>query len=209
MAFYFFIEWDSKRFKVKKETFVKKRIDSTAVKTVVESPILKPKHVVFTVVEKPVNTKHLELRKWYHAQTGVREVGGNNKGKEVEYYLKRAAGLKSGYAWCAAYVVTGFLDNEIKCSKTAMAKDVALYNVVYKIGKHQTFPDTSINHTLAFGLYYSSLGRIGHTGYVDLVKSGALITSEGNTNADKSREGDEVGILIRPKGTIYCISKYL
>jgi hypothetical protein len=51
----------------------------------------------------PENLKRNEVRRIYTSELGVREKTGHNDGPRVEQYL-RAAGLKKGAPWCAAFV---------------------------------------------------------------------------------------------------------
>jgi hypothetical protein len=43
-----------------------------------------------------------------------------------------------------------------------------------------------------FGIYFSSLKRVGHTGLIEKVSGDFAVTIEGNTNDGGSRDGDGV-----------------
>ena len=127
-------------------------------------------------------------------ELGVREQGGNNRGKRIGEYLA-VTKLSEGYAWCAAFVCWTLEQCGIENPKSAWSATVANHNVVYRKGDN--FPNTN-NKVLVFGLYYKSLKRIGHTGIIIEVRNKDCITIEGNTNGDGSREGDGVHKKIRP-----------
>ncbi len=135
------------------------------------------------------------------AQIGVREVGGNNQGREVEMYLK-SVGLGKGYAWCMAFVYWNFEQaakklgqpnplvktagvlrgwNEATCTRI-LAKDSKNNPALVKPGH-------------IFIMDYG--GGYGHTGIVKEVNGGFITTIEGNTNTQLSREGGGVYQQIR------------
>ena len=142
-------------------------------------------------------------------EVGVRESGGNNKGRRIGEYLK-VTGLTEGYAWCAAFVCWVFEQCGTRHPASAWSPTVAQYNIVYKKGSifHNRFPSSSESVVYVFGIYKPYLKRVGHTGIVSEIRKSAIITYEGNTNGQGSREGDGVESLIRSKKTIYCLSAY-
>ena len=201
--------------------FYSQRTKSSGIKQVeektVEAPdVIKPSGANFveyepvkikSKVEDTLILKHKKVKKWFYSQIGVKENGGNNRGKEIAYYLKRSSGLEEGHAWCAAFAVTGLLDNGVKVKKTALAASVSTQKLVYKKNKNEfPFPDDS--SSLIHGLYYKNLGRIGHTGYMAEVRNGATVCIEGNTSDKKGRDGDVVALLIRNNNEFYAISRY-
>lgn len=170
-----------------------------------------PKGVTF-VKETPVVplvNKYTTTMNWYINEIGVKEEGGNNRGKRIGYYLKTTANLPEGYAWCAAYVYTGGYVNSVVMPKSAMASVISTGNLVYKKGSKTIgeFPTIAGDSIMVFGLHNGK--RIFHTGVIEEIKSGAVNNIEGNTNGGGSADGDVVRRLIRPKATIYNISKYL
>ncbi len=146
-----------------------------------------------------------ELVKTYRKHIGVRELTGNNDGKEVEMFL-RSTGLGKGYAWCAAFVTYCHIENDIAIPEKAPAWSPAWFP------KHRL-----INHEKAlpgdvFGIYYANMKRIGHVGFIDQAwnnDSSNIITVEGNTNGDGSREGDGVYRKRRSKKQIKSISRWI
>ncbi len=162
------------------------------------------KIAVDTVVVAP-KAKPLTLRQIYTSQIGVREKTGKNDGKEVEMYLK-SVGLGKGYAWCSAFVHWCLDSAKIRNTVTAWSPSaVNVNNYVYRA---QRFDKEPISGDV-FTLYYTSLGRIGHTGFFDERINGKTFYSvEGNTNDALSREGDGVYKKIRSFNAIYNISRW-
>lgn len=114
-------------------------------------------------------------------EVGVRERSGNNDGERVELYLKYI-GLPKGHAWCAAY--TSWVYGQAGLSKPRTGWTPALFpeNRLVKKPKPADL----------FGIYFPSLKRIAHTGFVISIKSDWVLTTEGNTNVEGGREGDGV-----------------
>ena len=78
-----------------------------------------------TVIENYPTLSHVtELRKQLleiaESQIGIRELTGNNDGKEIEAYLK-SVNLGKGYAWCVAFVVWCHL--QISCDFSIASND--------------------------------------------------------------------------------------
>lgn len=114
-------------------------------------------------------------------EVGVKERSGNNDGERVELYLKYI-GLPKGHAWCAAY--TSWVYGKAGLSKPRTGWTPALFpeNRLVKKPKPADL----------FGIYFPSLKRIAHTGFVISIKSDWVLTIEGNTNIEGGREGDGV-----------------
>lgn len=150
--------------------------------------------------------KENEVRKTYTAELGVRETGFN-KGKRVEEYLK-AANLKPGNAWCAAFITWTFRQCNIKAVISGYSPNWFQSNVVYKrddnINRHYSQRTGDV-----FGLYFESKKRIAHVGFIDKQDGNYYITVEGNTNEAGSREGDGVYRKRRHIKTIYAISRWI
>ena len=150
--------------------------------------------------------KQNEVRKTYTNEIGVRETGFN-KGKRVEEYLK-AANLKSGNAWCAAFITWTFKQCNIKAVVSGYSPNWFQSNIVYKrddnINRHYSQEVGDV-----FGLYFESKKRIAHVGFIDKKDGNYYITVEGNTNEAGSREGDGVYRKRRHIKTIYAISRWI
>lgn len=150
--------------------------------------------------------KQNEVRRTYTAELGVRETGFN-KGKRVEEYL-RAANLKPGSAWCAAFITWTFKQVGIKAVVSGYSPNWFQSNIVYKrddnINRHYSASAGDV-----FGLYFESKKRIAHVGFIDKQDGSYFITVEGNTNESGSREGDGVYRKRRHIKTIYAISRWI
>lgn len=149
--------------------------------------------------------KRKSVIKIYTSEIGVREKTNHNDGERVEMYLK-AANLKKGNAWCAAFVTWTFKEAGVKTvisgySPSWFPND----KVIFFNSKGQ--PPNSGD---VFGIWFSSKGRIAHVGFVDKWDdSSYVITVEGNTNEGGSREGDGVYRKRRLKKQIYKVSRWI
>lgn len=145
------------------------------------------------------------------SQLGVREdPPGSNRGAEVDRYV-RSVGLnpEGKYSWCAAYVyfcfdeaakamgipnplvkTGGVLDHWHKAAENPAARRIAAADARLFI---EDLPGTIF--IMAFA------GGLGHTGLVESVSDSTdgkvLVTIEGNTNIDGSREG--IGVFRRKR----------
>jgi len=144
---------------------------------------------------------------------GVREVGGPNRGPEVERFLN-VVRKPPGLAWCAAFVCTCVLEayqrnfneagNVGPIAETALpipltSGVMALWMMTPK--RRRTVPTPGAVFIIDKGL--SSTGaRIGHTGFVVAVEGQHILTIEGNTSTAGSRDGDGVYRGKRRIGTI-------
>ena len=142
------------------------------------------------------------------SQIGVmEEPPGSNRGPEVDRYLK-AAGLdptKGSFPWCAAFVFWCF--NE--AAKTLERKNPVIgtagvldhWNRAGTAGVERiTAAKAHMHEALVepghiFIIDTGDPGGAGHTGLVEQVVAGKLVTVEGNTNDGGSREG--VGVFRR------------
>ena len=136
------------------------------------------------------------------SQEGVREVGGPNKGPEVERFLG-AVGLPAGYPWCVALQYWGFqqaaanlnMPNPLPQTAGVLRHwDMAPEKV--KIGPDA--PTDDLRNITPGTLFCIRHGEEhGHMGMVLAAESGGLRTIEGNTNVAGSREGDGVYKRVR------------
>ena len=146
-----------------------------------------------------------ELIKTYTSFVGVKEKTGNNDGYEVGLFLN-SAGLKEGFAWCAAFVNYVCKLSGVETPANAPAWSPSWFP------KAKTIPKETASRGDVFGLFYSNLKRIGHVGFIDenwSEKGATIRTVEGNTNGDGSREGDGVYIKHRNKKQIYKVSRWI
>ena len=148
---------------------------------------------------------------------GVREATGRNDGPAVEFMLARVH-LSKGAPWCGAYVWTGHVDAGLVVAGGARAfawaptwHPAARQVWTRAKGNSTTYKGKGQKRPMpgdVFGLYYANLGRIGHVGFWVKEEGKYVITLEGNTNADGSREGDGVCRKRRRKDQLYCVSRW-
>lgn len=131
---------------------------------------------------------------------GIKEVGGNNRGPEVERIIVSSGG-KPGQAWCAYTQV--FIHKKCRLS---YANGMALSWFIKPriIHKNQYLTGD------VFSVYNSGLRRIGHIGLIEQVlPSGKfIVTIEGNTSGGGSREGDGVYRLTRSTKNVYSFARW-
>jgi hypothetical protein len=139
---------------------------------------------------------------------------GTNRGPEVDTYV-RAVGLDPAgrFPWCAAFVYFCFeqaastLARQNPVIKTAGVIDHwnrAGIKPVPRISASKAYQHPAL--VKPGHIFVISTGQgLGHTGIVERVGGGKLVTIEGNTSAGGSRDG--IGIFRRSKRTIADISK--
>lgn len=169
------------------------------------------------VLEKNrIETTRLRVKKVYDSQLGVREATGRNDGPQVEAYLAYT-GLGKGYAWCAAFVCWVLGQAEVENPKTAWAASLFPHDkLVWPRGRVPTRGSRTTNNgqpitktACVFGLYFPSLKRIAHCGFIDEWGEKEVITVEGNTNDTDSREGDGVYRKRRPIKSLYAVADWI
>lgn len=152
----------------------------------------------------PLAARALEVAR---SQIGVREQPtGSNRGVEVDGYL-RAVDLEptqGSFAWCAAFVYWCFaraadeLGVDNPAVRTAGVLDhwrrAGTVPRATKVKGAEAAQDPTLVPSGA--LFAISVGHgLGHMGFVESVTAGSLVTIEGNTNDDGSREG--IGVFRR------------
>lgn len=143
----------------------------------------------------------------YRSEIGTREATGHNDGDRVEMFLA-SCGRYRGDAWCAAYVNWALEENNCNRAESGWSpswhpKSKLIYRPSAGINKQVPRPGD------VFGIWYSKLGRLGHTGFIDQWGSEITITVEGNTNDAGSREGDGVYRKRRVTRTIHSVSNWI
>lgn len=130
----------------------------------------------------------LEIARSY---VGVTETGGNNRGPEVEAWLRRV-GLAPGLPWCMAFAW---------CCVDDAFKRLALSNPIRPTGSvvrmWLRLPESCKLAEPVPGCWAfhqdADNQAIGHVGFIDeLTRDGGAMTIEGNTNAEGSRTGGGV-----------------
>ncbi|PRY10276.1 CHAP domain-containing protein [Pontibacter ummariensis] len=145
----------------------------------------------------------------YNSQIGVNERGGNNRGPEVKQYLA-SVNLSEGYAWCGAFANWVMKQCGMQAPKGA-AMAMAWFPNSKTIWKRSRKDNATPQRGDLFALYYNSLGRIGHVGFIEKwdYGDGYAITVEGNTNDAGSREGDGVYRKRRLIRQLYAVSDWI
>jgi hypothetical protein len=140
-------------------------------------------------------------------EVGVMEVpAGSNRGPRVDAYA-RSVGLNpaAGLPWCAAFVYFCFqtavkeLGGSNPVVKTAGVLDhwtkARARNVPVITAAQAHMHEELVRPGHIFILDTGAAGGAGHTGLIERVVSGKLVTIEGNTNDGGAREG--VGVFRR------------
>jgi len=129
-------------------------------------------------------------------EIGVQEIG-QNTGTRVDQY-GAYVGIK-GLPWCAAFVSWVFREAGYAAPRTAWCP--SLFPAKRKV--------KAAGRGMVMGLYYVSLGRVGHCGIVCSLRGDWVVTVEGNTGFTGEREGQGVWRKTRHKRTIHCYADWL
>ena len=143
-------------------------------------------------------------------EVGIREEGGNNKGKRVTEYLLNA-GITTPAPWCSAFVRYVLDECKIPNKVTAWSASATANNRIYDRRYPAKNNVTPVGGDV-FTLYYPNLKRIGHTGFLTGWGNKWVETIEGNTSQADTRETstgrDGVFKKKRLKASIYQVSRY-
>lgn len=151
------------------------------------------------VVPKPVSTAPSaeNERLLYYAMkyTYVRESKGPNRSPEIDVWNK-FSGAPLGSPYCASFVSYMHYLAGVTAPKTAWSpSSVGSKNIKF----------SEVKGGDVFGMYFSSKGRVAHTGFVKEVKGSLIYTVEANTSPSASsgsssdRDGDGVFAKSRSK----------
>lgn len=153
------------------------------------------------------------LKEELNNNLGVRERGGNNKGKEVMMYLN-SAGIFTPAPWCAAFLVYIFKLCGIQNPESAWSPSWATHSsgeTRWQIRQNHPLP-TRYEQGMIFTLYYNNLGRVGHVGAIIEIDGNTAKTIEGNVTIRGTREtgdgNDGVMSLKRDMLKMYNIRVY-
>lgn len=139
---------------------------------------------------------------------GVREVGGKNRGADVEKY-QACVGLRPGDPWCAAFVSWCWLEaHELQSAPWCSGSAVTIFHKGTRKGASAevVYPDSpDLAARVRPGMIWvraknpdgarSAARGIwvqGHCGIVVAVDATGFTSIEGNTNSAGSRDGDGV-----------------
>jgi peptidoglycan hydrolase-like protein with peptidoglycan-binding domain len=150
-------------------------------------------------------------------QLGVLEVPlGSNRGPEVDEYV-RATGFppSDGFAWCVCFIFFCYREAATALGRAnPMIETAGVLDLWTKAGQQGVPRVTQVkarnNPALIkpgqiFIIDTPPAGGGGHAGLVEQVIGGKLVTIEGNTNDDGSREG--IGVFRRKQRKITSINK--
>lgn len=144
-----------------------------------------------------VKTLRSEVMREALEELGVKEQGGDNKGKRVAEFLKEA-GVTVPAPWCAAYVnwsakqAAAGLGVESPLEAVPLEAYVQSY-YQHGVKKNWKVAAKDIRPGDLFLVWFPSLNRYGHIGFVAQVNDdNTFVTLEGNSNDEGSREGYEV-----------------
>ena len=157
---------------------------------------------------KPSGPLPGEAMKVAVAQIGVMEKPlGSNRGPEVDRYLK-AAGVdptRGSFPWCAAFVYFCFAESAKALGrKNPVVRTAGVLDHWQRAGERGiariSAAQAHMHEALVrpghiFVIDTGDPGGAGHTGLVESVAAGKLVTIEGNTNDGGSREG--IGVFRR------------
>ena len=132
---------------------------------------------------------------------------GSNRGPEVEAYLK-STGLGKGYPWCMAFVYYIFneLSKKLGITPNPLPKTAGVMRHWTKAPQENKIKIDDVRRDINLlrpgQIFFLTRGGgkgLGHTGIiidVNPIKK-TFTTIEGNTNDQKSGEGDRVGVNVR------------
>jgi lysozyme family protein len=147
------------------------------------------------------------------SQIGVLEQPlGSNRGPEVEQY-QAAVGIGKGEPWCAAFAYWCFqqaaislkrVNPVIKTGSVVEHWDLARKNGIPVVMTPSARQNPEL---LKPGMLFimATGGGTGHTGIVEKIVGGRIVTIEGNTNDNGSREG--IGVFRRTTRNIASINR--
>lgn len=132
--------------------------------------------------------------------TLVEQPRGSNWGAAVKSCLN-FVGIDFPAPWCAAYVCQRLADAGIPGPNTGWSPSFVLWFKQRNLLQYGNYPKPG----WTFHIYYPSLGRVGHVGFVLNCQplKRQINTVEANTNLDGSREGYGVFSKTRPLSSIH------
>lgn len=146
------------------------------------------------------------------SQLHIRELTGKNDGLMVEKYLN-FVGRYKGDSWCAAF--TSWNLNAIGVKSPPNPKSGWSPN--FATPKYTVYSQKLVKEHKAqkvkpgdcFTLFYTSINRVGHVGFIIGETNDYFITIEGNTGLTGSRDGSGVHKYKRSKLKVYRVTNYI
>lgn len=154
------------------------------------------------------------VEQWNLRNIGIREQG-YNRGAFIEY-VQRLCDMVVGTAYCSCYVNAGLRSCGIEKKDLPWASAwspswFTTDKIIYYVGNRGNVVDWKIGDV--FGLYYSHLSRIGHTGYIMYVNTdrGYIISAEANTSdtGNEWNPGEGIHSKKRSIKQIYMVSDWI
>lgn len=131
--------------------------------------------------------------------SGVREVGGKNRGPRVEQYLK-GVGLGPGNPWCCAAAIHCY---DRACAEferpLILPRTGRVVWLIQAVNQRYIRPDPVRGALCLHAANVEDDNSDGHVGFVLRYAAGRVESVEANTNADGSREGDRWAVKWRPE----------
>lgn len=137
--------------------------------------------------------KHLEIA---NSQVGLEEIPrGSNWGEHCKKYLN-SVGINFPASWCMAFVYW--------CVKQSYPNEMKLFKTGGVLAQWNKTPKDKRSFKPVIGsVFIMDFGKgLGHTGFVYGVEGDYILTIEGNTNNENSRNGYEVAKRKRKISTI-------
>ena len=152
-----------------------------------------------------------KLAKIYCSYVGVTEATGHNDGVQVNQFQK-ATGNHTGDSWCASFVAFCLKLLGINNIGNGMARSwfTKAHNV-WQLNVHgvKRFNELAAYRGNTGGFYFPSHHAIAHIFYIHDLKGDCVITVEGNTNNQLSREGNGCFQCKRKIKSIYAVSNWI
>jgi hypothetical protein len=137
---------------------------------------------------------------WMSEHVGIKEVPEqSNRGvliDEANLYV----GSPLGSPWCAAVISLAYKKNKITSPRDARAAALFPRNRLINL-RFVKAGDLG-------GVYFPEIGRIGHVFMVRKIFGQFVLTVEGNTNMNGSRNGDGIYYYIRPLSQVRYFSRW-
>lgn len=151
----------------------------------------------------------LAVQETYTAEIGVTEDLGPNDGVRIRQYREKVSQFDYPVSWCAIFVMYVYHVNDVGYKPAN--EWVPTWSSRYVIHTKGKVVNSIPQPGDVFTLFYASLKREGHIGFVDewQVHSDYVITVEGNTNMAGSRNGDGVYRKRRLKASINKVMDYI
>jgi hypothetical protein len=123
---------------------------------------------------------------------GIRELSERNDGPMVDEILSSVNLEGSKAPWCAAFIV--WVGDKAFGSTLLNPYPRSAWSPTFlaKPTWDRQRKGTPLKPADVFGIWFNSMGRVAHVGFVEKSEGDWLVTIEGNTNGGGSRDGDGV-----------------